>query len=168
MELFNPLDYCAVLINLALPDMDGVELIRFIRKKSIETLIVVVTGAEDPRKRSQAIEAGASGFFTKPYTSEDHRLLMNQLQARQAAYQRGKKFNHWRTTLAGSANALGAFLWGSGILLAQMTDVHKTLVNWLIGIGVFVNSLAVVYGGLVGADKKSVDDQFRNESNRDN
>lgn len=161
MEIFDPGRFRAVLLNLKLPDVDGIELVRYFRNKSSETLIVVITGAEDPRHRAQAIEAGASGFFTKPYTSEDYLMLLTQLDAQGAAYKRGKKINHWRTTSWGALAAAGTCLFGCGIVLAQLDKLPKHLGTIVVSVGVGIQAAGIFGAAMSGADKKSIDEHMR-------
>lgn len=59
------------LIDLGLPDFSGIEIIRWISKNKpdIETLVITAFGDEDHVIRS--LEAGASGYLLKDYSSEE-------------------------------------------------------------------------------------------------
>ena len=75
-----------VLLDLGLPDMDGVEIIKKIRTWSNMPIIVISARSEDTDK-IDALDAGADDYLTKPFSVEEllarlrvtqRRLLMMQ------------------------------------------------------------------------------------------
>lgn len=59
-----------VLLDLGLPDMDGVEVIRNIRGWSSMPIIVISARSEDTDK-IEALDAGADDYLTKPFSVEE-------------------------------------------------------------------------------------------------
>ncbi len=59
-----------VLLDLGLPDMDGVEIIRNIRSWSQMPIIVISARSEDSDK-IEALDAGADDYLTKPFSVEE-------------------------------------------------------------------------------------------------
>ena len=59
-----------VLLDLGLPDMDGVEVIRSIRSWSNLPIIVISARSEDSDK-IEALDAGADDYLTKPFSVEE-------------------------------------------------------------------------------------------------
>lgn len=59
-----------VLLDLGLPDMDGVDIIRKIRTWSQMPIIVISARAEDSDK-IDALDAGADDYLTKPFSVEE-------------------------------------------------------------------------------------------------
>ena len=59
-----------VLLDLGLPDLDGVEVIRRIRAVSAVP-IVVLSAREDERGKAQALDLGADDYVTKPFGMEE-------------------------------------------------------------------------------------------------
>ncbi len=55
----------AVLLDLELPGMDGIEVIRKVRPKAPELVILVLTTFDDETKVYEAVTAGASGYLVK-------------------------------------------------------------------------------------------------------
>jgi len=53
------------LIDINLPGMNGIELVRFIRTKSPETLCMMCTAYDEDEKIFKALEAGAHGYILK-------------------------------------------------------------------------------------------------------
>ena len=59
-----------VLLDLGLPDMDGVEVIRKIRTWSMMPIIVISARSEESDK-IEALDAGADDYLTKPFSVEE-------------------------------------------------------------------------------------------------
>ena len=66
-----------VLLDLGLPDMDGIEVIRTIRSWSNLPIIVISARSED-RDKIEALDAGADDYLTKPFSVEE---LLARLRA---------------------------------------------------------------------------------------
>ncbi len=88
-----------LLLDLGLPDIDGVEVIRRIRSWSNVPIIVISARSEDTDKIS-ALDAGADDYLTKPFSVEEllarlrvtqRRLaLMQGSNAQKAVYENGQ------------------------------------------------------------------------------
>jgi len=68
-----------ILLDLGLPDMDGVEVIKCIRSWSNVPIIVISARSED-RDKIDALDAGADDYLTKPFSVEE---LLARLRATQ-------------------------------------------------------------------------------------
>ena len=55
-----------VLLDLGLPDMDGLDVIRHIRREAM-TPIVILSGRYAEREKVEALDRGADDFVTKPF-----------------------------------------------------------------------------------------------------
>jgi two-component system KDP operon response regulator KdpE len=55
-----------VLLDLGLPDMDGLDIIRRIRREA-RTPIVILSGRYEEREKVEALERGADDYVTKPF-----------------------------------------------------------------------------------------------------
>ena len=55
-----------VLLDLGLPDIDGLQLIRRIRREA-RTPIVILSGRYEEREKVEALERGADDYVTKPF-----------------------------------------------------------------------------------------------------
>ena len=58
-------------IDIFMPDMNGLEVQTRLRRVSPSTRVIVLTGQDDPSIRRTAMNAGASAFFTKGVESGD-------------------------------------------------------------------------------------------------
>lgn len=70
-------DVCLVLLDLALPDADGFDVLRAMRERHPLVAVAVVSASESPRDVREALEAGASGFIPK---SAERGVLLGALQ----------------------------------------------------------------------------------------
>ena len=59
-----------VLLDLGLPDMDGVEVIRKIRSWS-NMPIIVISARSDDTDKIEALDAGADDYLTKPFSVDE-------------------------------------------------------------------------------------------------
>lgn len=75
-----------VLLDLGLPDIDGVEVIRRIRMWSDMPIIVISARSEDEDK-IQALDTGADDYLTKPFSVEELLARLRVTQRRLAALQ---------------------------------------------------------------------------------
>ena len=73
-----------VLLDLGLPDMDGVEIIRRIRSWSQMPIIVISARSEDADKIA-ALDAGADDYLTKPFSVAELLARLRVTQRRLAA-----------------------------------------------------------------------------------
>ncbi len=60
-----------ILMDIAMPLMDGIEAAEAIRDESPTTRVIVLTGSEAPRDVSRARSAGVSGYVTKDQIAGD-------------------------------------------------------------------------------------------------
>ena len=75
-----------VLLDLGLPDMDGVEIIKKIRSWSSMPIIVISARSEDTDK-IDALDAGADDYLTKPFSVEELLARIRVTQRRLIAMQ---------------------------------------------------------------------------------
>jgi DNA-binding NtrC family response regulator len=67
-----------VLTDLMLPDMDGLALLKEIKKLAPETLVVMITGFATVDSSVEAINAGAYDYIPKPFTATQLRILIGR------------------------------------------------------------------------------------------
>jgi two-component system OmpR family response regulator len=68
----------AVLLDLHLPDGDGLSLIPVVRRQSTDTLIVVLTARDQVSDRIRGLDAGADDYLVKPFDPDE---LLARLRA---------------------------------------------------------------------------------------
>src|SRR6266513_6558813 len=58
------------ILDVWMPQMNGLEVQARLRRDSPETRIIFMTGRDDPSVRQTAVDAGAFAFLTKPFEDE--------------------------------------------------------------------------------------------------
>lgn len=83
IELLSTTITDIVLLDIGLPDISGLELIKNIRDISPDTDIIVLTGMDDAKTAVDAIKNGAIDYIVKPFELVEFRNTLNRvMQAR--------------------------------------------------------------------------------------
>jgi two-component system response regulator TctD len=77
-HLFTTVDYSALILDLGLPDDDGLNLLKRLRAAGHSQPLIVLTARDDSEIRVDALLAGADDYIAKPF-------LFDELHARLAA-----------------------------------------------------------------------------------
>lgn len=70
LHQYNENSISVIILDLGLPDMDGIDLIKELRKISVVPIIVVSARDQDYEK-VEALDAGADDYLTKPFSIEE-------------------------------------------------------------------------------------------------
>ena len=63
--------YDLALLDIKLPDMDGMEILKIMRKKRPEVRVIVMTGYSTMSNAVQAMKLGAADYLSKPFTDDE-------------------------------------------------------------------------------------------------
>ena len=74
------------IIDLGLPDMDGLTLIRQLRAKQIAFPILILTARGNWQDKVAGLEAGADDYMVKPFHKEEMRARLNALVRRSSGF----------------------------------------------------------------------------------
>lgn len=61
----------AVVLDLGLPDGDGLSVLRYARERDMDVGVVVLSARDDSRDRIQALDAGADDYVGKPFDLDE-------------------------------------------------------------------------------------------------
>lgn len=64
-------DYAAILLDLGLPDKNGIEVLRSVRLSGNKTPLVVVTARDEIDDRIAGLDLGADDYLVKPFDSRE-------------------------------------------------------------------------------------------------
>lgn len=67
-----------IILDLGLPDCDGIEIIETIKKGGIHTHVIVVSGCGDIQRAVSCVHAGAAEFMEKPIDPENFLRIINR------------------------------------------------------------------------------------------
>ena len=68
-------EYDAILLDLNLPDKDGLEILSFLRESNINTPVLIITARYEVENRTKGLNLGADDYIVKPFQ-------LSELQAR--------------------------------------------------------------------------------------
>ena len=77
--------YDVILLDLALPGCDGLEVLRAIRARSIATPILILTARGEVTDRISGLDLGADDYLAKPFAIEELIARVNALTRRRGA-----------------------------------------------------------------------------------
>lgn len=75
-------EYDLIILDLMLPEMDGVEICKQLREKKIETPILMLTAKGQIDEKIAGLNAGADDYLTKPFSFEELLARMRALSRR--------------------------------------------------------------------------------------
>lgn len=81
LNLFGKEDPDGVLLDLKLPDMDGIEVLKELKKSDEHLPVVMVTAHGDIPTAVEAIKIGAHDFITKPHIERLEEILKSAIDA---------------------------------------------------------------------------------------
>jgi signal transduction histidine kinase len=67
-----------VLLDLKMPGMDGMEVLRHIRERDEAILVIVITGYATVETATEAMKLGAYDFISKPFVPDQLRIVVNR------------------------------------------------------------------------------------------
>ncbi len=70
-----------VLLDLRLPGTNGMEVLREIKRRRPETVVVIMTGFATVQSAVQAMKAGAYDYVNKPFNFDELRLVLDRVTA---------------------------------------------------------------------------------------
>ena len=113
-----------ILLDLGLPDMDGVDVIKKVRTWSNVPIIVISARSEDTDK-IDALDAGADDYLTKPFSVEELLARLRVTQRRLAIMQ-----NENKTDESVFSNGLLRIDYAAGCAYMDGDELHLTPIEY--------------------------------------
>ena len=78
LDLAKIYDYDIIVLDLMLPDMEGMEVLRRLRDARVETPVLILSGLTEADNKVKGLGSGADDYLTKPF---DKAELLARIQA---------------------------------------------------------------------------------------
>lgn len=83
-SLISQKEWDLILLDIMLPDIDGIELLQYTRYKKIYTPILVISALGEPDDKVKALDYGADDYLSKPFHFKELIARINALTRRAA------------------------------------------------------------------------------------
>jgi len=126
--------YALALLDIGLPGGDGLEVLRFLRRRRDVTPVILLTARDRPDQKVEGLDAGADDYVVKPFD-------LNELMARiRAQVRRGEQRTSDILTAKGvSVDIAARTVQLDGRVVAITAKEFKVLVALLRRVGAFVS-----------------------------
>ena len=81
-DLITQKEWDLILLDIMLPDIDGIELLQYTRYKKINTPILVLSALGEPDDKVKALDLGADDYLSKPFHFKELIARINALVRR--------------------------------------------------------------------------------------
>lgn len=71
-----------MLLDLGLPDMDGIEILKLARQKKLPTQILILTARDSTHAKVTGLDSGADDYLTKPFELDELLARLRVLERR--------------------------------------------------------------------------------------
>ena len=71
VEYTDGIDYGLIILDVMLPGMDGFEVVEALRKKGVNTPVLMLTARTTVSDKVEGLNAGADDYMTKPFDTEE-------------------------------------------------------------------------------------------------
>jgi len=78
LEIGKLYDYDIIILDLMLPDIDGLDVLRRLRQAKIATPVLILSGLTEAENKIKGLSTGADDYLTKPFNQKE---LMARIQA---------------------------------------------------------------------------------------
>lgn len=86
LEYLETYTYDLILLDLLLPDTSGLEILRSIRGKNINTPVLILSGLNDSDNKVEGLSQGADDYLTKPFEPKELMARVNAIVRRSKGY----------------------------------------------------------------------------------
>ena len=87
LQLVSQNKYAAILLDIKMPAIDGLEFLEELRKRNINAPVIIITGYSSVQNAVAAMKLGAADFVPKPFTPEELYKAVSKLIPREESIQ---------------------------------------------------------------------------------
>ena len=80
--LINTNKYDVIVIDWMMPYLDGVSLVKILRKQNVQTPILILSALDNTENKIQGLSAGSDDYLTKPFSIDELLVRVNILYKR--------------------------------------------------------------------------------------
>ncbi len=84
--------YDIVITDIVMPEVDGVEVLKYVKEKSPDTSVIVITGYSTLKQAVELVKMGADDYFNKPFDNDDMLLVIEKALRRRKFLQDSEGF----------------------------------------------------------------------------
>ena len=82
MEMIEIESYDLIVLDLNLPNMDGMEILKNLRKEDVETKVLILSARSQIQDKVEGLDAGANDFLQKPFHLDELKARIRSLTRR--------------------------------------------------------------------------------------
>lgn len=112
LELALSNDYDVILLDMVMPEMDGMQVLQQIKANGVVSEVVIITGYASVQTAVAAMKQGAADYVNKPFTPDELRIVLDKVIQRStlirenAALRRQLEAQHGFEGMIGSSPAM--------------------------------------------------------------
>ena len=77
-------DFDVILLDLVMPQLDGLEILRCVKAAGVASEVVIITGHSTVESAVQAMKQGATDYLSKPFSPDQLRMILRKVCERSA------------------------------------------------------------------------------------
>ena len=108
LGMVNENDYDVLILDIMMPKMDGMEVLRRVKEARPDIDVIMITGLHDIETAVKAMKFGALDYLPKPFEPEDLQLLVSRAFDRRARLQGNLKLENKSNTSYHFENIIGS------------------------------------------------------------
>lgn len=82
MEMIEIESYDLIVLDLNLPNMDGMEILKNLRKEDVETKVLILSARSQIQDKVEGLDAGANDFLQKPFHLDELKARVRSITRR--------------------------------------------------------------------------------------
>lgn len=80
--LINTNSYDVIIIDWMMPYLDGISLLKILRKQNIDTPIIILSALDSTENKIEGLKSGSDDYLTKPFSIDELLIKVNILHNR--------------------------------------------------------------------------------------
>src|SRR5215470_14477497 len=107
IEALGRTAYAVALVDLLMPEMGGLDVLREVRRVSPDTLVIIMTAYATIQTAVEAMRLGAFDYLQKPFTNEEARRHVERALAHFRLQQENRNLRDQLVSSYGTENIIG-------------------------------------------------------------